>query len=345
MTTKAQVIEWLHSGGGIITPPPPPPSGILLRENSHRWFDPRLTMPQHATSNPIRSGFAPPHSWVSNSPRSDMGQASGQNQGEFKTLHTANTIFDNQSNEIVKLTTLNSIPVFRYEIRKAWPTWYSGNTTSRARIFTSEVGVSGTGALLRATKTYWTAFSCRWASGGAVPWPGINQIVLDWKQPTGIGQQSQHNSQPRLELTPGGIIRLQRLQLNAGETTINDLGTNASPTTLWSKQMVLDRWYHWVFRFRLAGRAADGPVLQGWLAEEDGPLTQIVNDAAPNSYHYVGTDAFTFLVWGIYNWDVNRSPGWDKQVMYTGLATVFEDGFGTPVPTAANMHATLMDLF
>ncbi len=344
MVTKASIIDWHDKSGTIITPPPPGGT-VLLRENAHRWFDPSMTMVQHATANPLRSGFAPPHSWVSNSPRSDMGQAAGQNQGEFKTLHTANTIFDVDSNEIVKITTLNSIPVFRCEIRKLWPTWYSGNTTSRARIMSSEVQVASTGSILRATKTYWIGISCRWASGSAVAWPGINQIVLDWKQPTGIGQQSAHNSQPRLELTPGGVIRLQRLQLNAGETTINDLGTNASPTTLWSKQLVLDRWYHWVFKFRVAGRAADNPVLQGWLAEEGGPLTQIVNDSAPNSYHYVGSDAFTFLVGGIYNWDVNRSPGWDKQVMYIGRMPIFEDGFGTPVPNQDNMHATLLDIF
>ncbi len=346
---KATVAAWLNAQVEAITPPTPPPPTVTAfqRTDAFRWFSPELAFT--AYDDALRTGFSPPHGVQINAAAAGQGLI-GSNLILGDSTVPATNLTDTSGNTIIARNfTLNGKKAFRHEIRKAWPTWFTDNTTSRSRLLTTE-NLTTTYGIRRNTRTYWVAYSFRISSesstGANTPWPpGINQLILDWKQPTAAAaeNQSPFNSQPRLELQPSGVLRLQRLNLNAGQTVIADNGSNCGPFTIWQQQLLVDTWYDIVVKFRLAGRAANNPLMQMWLSVNGGQQTQVLPpDTNPNSYEFL-TSPYTFLMGGIYDWDVNRGT-WVSQVMYSGRLIVAEDGVGTPPPSAANLLAALLEV-
>ncbi len=347
LANKAVISAWLNSQSDPITPPPPPPSVTAFRRaDAFRWFSPELAFT--AYDDALRTGFSPPHGLNMNSPAAQglVGNNLLMGDGTIPTTE----LKDTSGNTIIARNfTLNGKPAFRHEIRKAWPTWFAGDNTMRSRLLTAE-NLTTTYGIRRNTKTYWHAYSFRISSESDTsptsPWPpGINQLIIDWKQPTAMVQThgKSFNSMPRLELQPTGVLRLQRLNLNAGQTIIADDGSNCSPLTVWQQQLVADTWYDVVLKVRMAGRAANGPILQMWLSVNGGQQTEVLAaDTNPNSYEYLASP-YTFMVYGIYDWDSTRGT-WVKQVMYSGRAIVAEDGVGTPPPSAENMLAALLEV-
>lgn len=345
--SKASVITWCNDQGTVVAAPPPPPTQtVMRRQDALRWFDPTMTIAQMSTA--LTGTFNPYHGWQANSPAPNQGQATGQGGGKFITGSANPTaIVDTAGNKIIEMTALNGNQVFKHKITKAGPTWFNGNTTSRSRLLTGEIDQTGVGPILRNSKTYWVGYSFLISSesstGTNTPWPpGIRQLVLDWKQPTAAASanQSPFNSQPRLELMEDGRIHFQRLNLNAGQTVIADDGSNCTAAELWIQQLLQDTWYNFICQFRLAGRASNGPVINAWFAKDGDALAKVINnDTNPNSYEFTQWP-FTFLMGGIYDWDVNRGT-WVNQTMYSGRMLVFTDGIGTPAPDQNTIYNTL----
>lgn len=358
LADKTAIASWLDSQATAITPPTPPPGVTAFRRvDALRWFSPELTWAQHGDA--IRLG-ATPHELNANAGQSNQGQ-SGNRIIINNITRAQDRYTDSAGNVLILRTTKNSKPAFRHEVRKLWPTWYTGDTTSRARFLTGEYQANETFTFLRETKTYWIALSAMFSSeGDPSPWPpGIRQLILDCKQATNpknaVGLA--YNSMPRLELRPDGVIHWQALRLNAGQTVINPTGSNASVFTHWQQQLAADTWYDFVIQLRMACKQDSNPVMRVWLSVNGGQQTQVVNDTAPNSYDYrdastgVANGNYTFFVTHIYDWDVTRGwpsgavgGSWVSQVAYSGRFIVAEDGFGTPAPTAQNMLAALVAL-